>query len=134
MQSPLDGSIIVTQLDFNRLARLIDVHESEAQPLEAELDRAIVVAPGKVPENVVTMNSDVVYEEADTGRLRCVRIVYPEQADVTRGWISVLAPIGSALLGLRVGQSILWRLPTGVRRIRVVELAYQPEAAGDMHL
>ena len=62
---------------------------------------------------------------------RTVRVVYPREADSTRGHISVLAPIGSALLGLRVGQSIEWDLPKGRKRVRVVEIRYQPESHGD---
>jgi regulator of nucleoside diphosphate kinase len=80
------------------------------------------------------MNSEVVYEDFATGARRTVRLVYPKDADASRGWISVLAPIGSALLGLRVGQEIEWQLPTERRRLFVVEIRYQPESRGDFHL
>jgi len=60
--------------------------------------------------------------------------VYPKDANADRGWVSVLAPLGSALLGLRVGQEIDWRMPGGVRRVRVLAVPYQPEAAGDLTL
>jgi regulator of nucleoside diphosphate kinase len=77
------------------------------------------------------MNSEVVYEDCATGVRRTVRVVFPKDADPARHHVSVLAPIGSALLGLKVGQQIEWQLPAGRRRISVVEIRYQPEAAGD---
>jgi regulator of nucleoside diphosphate kinase len=80
------------------------------------------------------MNSDVVYEDVETGARRSVRVVYPKDSDAASGRVSVLAPIGAALLGLRVGQEIDWRVPTGVKRIRVAEVRYQPEAAGRLDL
>jgi regulator of nucleoside diphosphate kinase len=80
------------------------------------------------------MNSQIVYEDCATGARREVHLVYPRDADAARGRISVLAPVGSALLGLRVGQQIAWKLPSGVRCIRVVEIRYQPEAQGHFHL
>jgi regulator of nucleoside diphosphate kinase len=80
------------------------------------------------------MNSEVVYEDHTSGARRTVRVVYPKDADSSRGWVSVLAPIGSALLGLRVGQQIVWNVPSGARRISVVEIRYQPEANGEFHL
>ena len=89
---------------------------------------AVVVEPTKIPPDVVTMNSRVRFEDLDTG-------VYPKDADVNEGRVSVLAPVGSALLGLSVGQSIQWPLPGEKNRhLRVVSVTYQPEAAGDLDL
>jgi regulator of nucleoside diphosphate kinase len=130
----VDQDIIVTDLDLQRLLPVLDQHDAASYQLETELHRAVVVQHRDVPSDVVTMNSEVVYEDAVSGHQRTVRIVYPREADPVVGRISVLAPIGSALLGLRVGQEIDWRLPTGTRRIRVVEIRYQPEAAGDFGL
>ena len=134
MHASIDPQIIVSELDFDRLTHLIGQHGADTQALDGELERAILVRPAEIPSNVVTMNSEVVYEDLETGVRRTVRIVYPRDADAAQGRISVLAPIGSALLGLRVGQSSLWRVPAGWRRICVVEIRYQPEAAGDFHL
>jgi regulator of nucleoside diphosphate kinase len=103
--------------------------------LESELDRAQVVSQEEFPPDVVSMRSTVVYEDADTGERGEAILVYPEEADMEHALISVLAPIGTALLGLSVGQSISWPVPGGrTRTIRVVSVAYQPEAAGDRHL
>lgn len=128
-------TIVVTDQDYDRLQRIIDGHDTaNAERLDAELARAQVVSRGDVPEDVVTMNSDVVYEDTSSGNQRRVRVVYPQDADVERGWVSVLAPLGSALLGLRVGQVIDWRMPSGIRRLRIAAVPYQPEASGDSSL
>jgi regulator of nucleoside diphosphate kinase len=134
MHSPLDGHIIVSELDFARLTRLLEQHDSTADALGGELERALLLRPSAVPGNVVTMNSEVEYEDVETQVRQAVRIVYPRDADASRGWISVLAPIGTALLGLRTGQSIRWRTPAGYRNLRVLEIRYQPEAAGHFQL
>jgi regulator of nucleoside diphosphate kinase len=76
------------------------------------------------------MNSEVAYEDCATGERRIVRIVFPNESDASRGRVSVMAPIGSALIGLSVGQETEWRVPGGRKRIRVVEIRYQPEASG----
>ena len=127
--------IIITDADLNRLLPVLDQYDSPAsEALSTELHRAVVVPQDRVPADVVTMNSEVVYEDTQTGHRRTVRVVYPKDADAHNGKISVLAPIGSALLGLRVGQEIEWQVPTGRKRIRLVEIRYQPEAAGDFAL
>jgi regulator of nucleoside diphosphate kinase len=127
--------IVVTTSDFERLQRVVSIHEGAGvDSLDIELARAEIIDPREVPGDVVTMNSEVVSEDAVTGVKRVVRIVYPEDADVQQGRVSVLAPLGSALLGLRVGQEIEWRMPQGIRRLRVVAVPYQPEANGHFHL
>ncbi|MBZ0235009.1 MAG: nucleoside diphosphate kinase regulator [Deltaproteobacteria bacterium] len=129
-----DIKIIVTDVDLERLQPVIEQSDTPlAEALDAELRRATVVPQRDVPPDVVTMNSELVYEDVATGVQRVVRLVYPKDADATAGKISVLAPIGAALLGLHVGQEIEWRVPSGVKRIRVAELRYQPEAAGHAH-
>ena len=119
--------IVVSIEDRERLNRLIE-HTTAAtvEALEVELDRAHVIPSRDVPPNVVVMNSEVEYEDRTTGQRRRVRLVYPSDADTSDGKISVLAPLGCALLGLRVGQEIDWRMPGGVRRLRV--LAVTPPA------
>jgi regulator of nucleoside diphosphate kinase len=128
----INPDIIITTSDLERLRPVIDANDTPvAEALDAELHRARVVAPRDVPPDVVTMHSELVYEDCDTHARREVQLVYPHEADASTGRISVLAPIGSALLGLRVGQTITWRVPSGARRLRVVEIRHQPEASGD---
>lgn len=124
--------IIITDTDLERLLPVLDQHDTPASDsLASELHRASVVERRAVPADVVTMNSEVVYEDTATGVRRRVKVVFPKDADAARGHISVLAPIGSALLGLRVDQTAEWHAPSGTKQLRVVELGYQPEAAGD---
>lgn len=114
-------AIVITSHDLERLRRVVDSSSAAVvERLESELARAQVVAGDAAPADVVAMNSEVVYQDVATGALRTVRVVYPQDADVQRGRISVLAPLGSALLGARVGQQIDWRQPRGPRQLRVV--------------
>lgn len=110
--------LFLTESDFTRVMAL-----QPPPSLRAELERAIVVEADDMPAGVVTMYSHVRYRDEHTGESRHVQIVYPEDADVARGRISVLAPVGAALLGLETGQVIDWKFPAGeVRRLRVEEV------------
>lgn len=132
--------IQVTEADHQRLISLINTwpdarDRDAADALADELDRAEVVPLERIAGNVVTMNSRVVFEDLETGATREVVLVYPQASDVEQGRISVLAPVGSALIGLSVGQTIDWPLPRGqVKRLRIVDVLYQPEEAGDLGL
>jgi regulator of nucleoside diphosphate kinase len=118
---------------MDRLLSLVDAYPGKRfEKLEAELLRANVLPSGQIPQDVVTMNSKVIFENETTGERREVTLVYPGSADIDAGRISVLVPIGTALLGLRVGQSIDWELPGGEKqRYRIAAVPYQPEAAGE---
>lgn len=124
--------IILSSRDLARLERMLETATGPvAEALEAELVRADVREPGAIPADVVTMNSQVVCVDAD-GAEQTVRLVFPNEADAATGKVSVLAPVGAALLGLTAGQSIEWPLPGGrTTRMRVDRVLYQPEAAGD---
>lgn len=124
--------IHLTQADMDRLLALVEAAPGKRfERLEGELLRAKVVPRDRIPEDLVTMNSRVVFENETTGERREVTLVYPDQADIDSGKISILVPVGTALLGLRVGQSIDWELPNGeTQRYRIVGVPYQPEAAG----
>jgi regulator of nucleoside diphosphate kinase len=132
--------IVVTEQDLERLTRLVESHGSRRDAeavalLEEELGRATVVDSTAIAPDIVTMNSRVGFEDLDDGEEVELTLVYPKDADVDEGKVSVLAPIGSALLGLSIGQSIRWPLPGGgSRHLRVVGVTYQPEAAGDLDL
>lgn len=132
--------LIVTDIDLERLQRVVEQHGGGRNAelvdlLEAELAGAEVTSPQAISPDVVTMNSTVVFEDEQTGERRQVTLVYPKDAKSEEGRVSVLAPVGSALIGLSVGQVIEWPLPGGrSRRMRIVAVPYQPEAAGDYHL
>ncbi len=124
--------IYLTQEDLDRLLKLVELPGNRREMLERELVRANVVPREKIPADVVTMNSRVVFENETTGERREVTLVYPGNSDIDAGKISVLVPVGTALLGLRVGQSIEWELPGGEKqRYRIVKVPFQPEAAGE---
>lgn len=127
--------LIVSERDLSRLEALLASPAGAASPiaerLEAELLRAEVRPAGEIPADVVTMNSEVVCVDESTGSERRLRLVYPNQMDGSPGQVSVLAPVGAALLGLSLGQSIEWPLPGGRSvRLRVAEVTWQPEASG----
>ena len=137
----MERAIYLTQQDLERLTRLVDAHSSDAKAdhanlarLEAELERAEIVAPEEIPADVVTMNSRVRTRDLDTGQEMVFSLVYPRDADIKSQKISILAPIGTGVLGYRVGDTIEWPVPSGTRRLIVEEVLYQPEAAGDFEL
>lgn len=124
--------IFLTQPDMDRLLALVEAAPGKHyERLEGELLRAKVVPRDAIPQDLVTMNSRVVFENETTGERREITLVYPDLADIDAGRVSVLVPVGTALLGLRVGQSIDWQLPNGeTQRFRIVEVPYQPETHG----
>jgi regulator of nucleoside diphosphate kinase len=133
---PKATSIYVTVVDYERLMALIErtrerngVDLQYLKELEEELDRAEVVDPGKIPPDVITLNSKVRLKDLVSGEEQTYSLVLPAEADFTRGKVSVLAPIGTAILGYRRGDTIEWTVPSGLRRLRVDEVLYQPEAA-----
>ena len=130
-------TLIISREDRERLGALIDsaridsrIREDYLAPLEAELRRARVVPVDEVPSDVVTMNSVVRVRDLDTDEIEEYELVYPTNADVSLNRISVLAPIGTALLGYRLGDVIEWPVPAGLRRLQVEDVLYQPERAG----
>lgn len=127
--------ILLTDLDSERLDRVISSHSGACVDyLDEETARAQVVPQKSIPPDVVTMNSEVTYEDCYSGVQRTIRIVYPGAADSDLGRVSVLSPVGCALLGMRVGQITTWHTPRGRSEVRVVAVPYQPEAAGDFGL
>jgi regulator of nucleoside diphosphate kinase len=138
----IHSSIWLTAQDYNRLrvlladlARQSRGVQAGVEALEEILDLARVVNPEKVPHNVVTMNSRILFEDVHTGEHGTVTVVYPADVDATSGRISVLSPVGAALLGEAEGSEVELPLPHGqVRRIRISHVLYQPEAQGDYAL
>ena len=138
----MNGVIWLTAQDYNRLKHLLaDLTrqsrgmQAGVETLEDILDLARIVQPEKVPGNVVTMNSRVLFEDVTTRENGTVTVVYPTDADASSGRISVLSPVGAALLGEAEGAELELPLPHGqTRRIRINSVLYQPEAEGDFAL
>jgi regulator of nucleoside diphosphate kinase len=134
--------IWLTEQDLNRLRHLIaDLTraargaQAGVETLEEILDLSRVVPVSDVPSNAVTMNSQIVIDDLDSGKQRTVTIVYPDDADALSGRVSVLSPVGIALLGLTEGAETEIRLPHDRQaRIRIRKVAYQPEASGEFSL
>ena len=131
--------IYITELDRDRLTRFLEEPRDEEQnglldPLRAELSRAVVVASQEVPADVITMNSTASLVEVDSSEEEVYTLVFPRDADAEEGKVSVAAPLGTAMLGYRVGDVFEWEVPMGKKRWRVAKVIYQPEAAGNYDL
>jgi len=133
-------TIYMTLNDVDRLDHLLisaAASATDPDPLDAlhgELDKAKIVHPEEVPPDVVTMNSKVRLKDMDTGETKTLTLVFPEDADPGQERVSVLEPIGTALIGYRVGDEIRWQRTGTSLHLKVEEILYQPEAAGDYHL
>lgn len=106
----------------------------DIKALRAELDQARVVAPAEIPPDVITMNSKAQLRDVSDDELMTYTLVFPGKANADDGLISVLAPIGTAMLGHRVGDEFEWQVPAGPICLRVESVLYQPEANGHFHL
>jgi regulator of nucleoside diphosphate kinase len=129
--------IFITEEDMARLRQLVRQGRLAAHKdrnhlteLDGELDRAEVTAAGEVLPDVVTMHSTVRVRDVDSGTSMVYTLVFPVEADIEQKRISVLAPIGTALLGFRTGDVFEWKTPGGTRRLQIEEVLFQPEAAG----
>jgi regulator of nucleoside diphosphate kinase len=129
--------IIVTEADHERLESLLTSEFAKVispveylDDLRAELKQAEIVPHDRVPRNVVTMNSTVVLRDLETREKESYTLVYPERADIANSRLSVLAPVGTAILGQRVGDELRWRVPAGWRRFKVERVLFQPEREG----
>lgn len=127
-------NITITSSNRQRLEHLFASEFTEAiqqksylRDLQAELQRAKIVDPTDVPADVITMNSTVRLRDLDTSEIEIYTLVYPDQANIAENKLSILAPIGTAVLGYSVGDIVCWRVPSGTRRLQVEEVLYQPE-------
>jgi regulator of nucleoside diphosphate kinase len=137
-----ETTIYITEFDRARLTELIDLtrngegdwNRHYLNRLEGELERAEVVDPKDIPGDAITMRSTVRLRDLGSGKELIYSLVFPNEADIDKGKISVLAPVGTAMIGYRVGDTIEWEVPAGLRRLKVQEVLYQPEASGDYHM
>ena len=131
-----ENDIIVTASDYAELSSLITFTGKvslrvkwELRLLENELKRARIVAPEEVPPDVITMNTRAELLDLETGERMEFTLVLPADANINDGKISILAPLGTAMLGYRVGDEFDWHVPHGLRRLKVIKLHFQPEAS-----
>ena len=131
-------NIVVSWLDLERLERILDrlpaAQANARDALLSELERAEMVEPWDMPPDVVTMNSTVRLRDLTSGEAVTYTLVYPARADISEDRISVLAPVGTAILGYREGDTIEWSVPSGLKRLKVEQVLYQPERAGAFDL
>lgn len=130
--------IVLSSLDLDRIEALLAALPSSVFPgkaeLQSELDRADVLEPKDMPPTVVTMNSTVAFTLLETGKEFRLTLVYPRDMDGSADRVSILAPVGSALLGLSVGDELAWPGPGGkTMTVRVKDILYQPEREGELH-
>lgn len=135
-------TICMTETDIERLNNLIEqVREQDERAhfpyisiLEEKLEFAEAVHSIDIPPNVITMRSKVRLNDLKTGRNTTYVLVFPKEANVDEGKISILAPLASAILGHSLGDEIEFEAPSGLRKLSVKEVIYQPESAGDLDL
>ncbi len=135
------SNLIINKLDYARISKVINdaklnrsISSVEEEKLVNELNSATIVEPDAVPSDVVTMNSIVRLSFLNNNKQVKLQIVYPYQANVKANKISILSPIATALIGYKVKDEIEWIVPAGLTKIRIDEILYQPEAAGDYNL
>ena len=132
----MERDLHINELDHKRLMRLIEdalngvtEQSNSLRSLQVELTRANVVNAEELPRDVVTMRSRVLIMLDDEEKE--ITLVYPNEANLSTGKISILSPVGTAIIGYRVGDVVNWLTPGGLKRIRIKKVLYQPEASGD---
>lgn len=130
-------SIVVTDADMDRLSRLVRAlkhslfrDQQQLELLDQTLESAEVTPPERMPRDVIRMNSRICILDFDTRKKELCALVFPENADISRGLISVLAPVGIALLGRRQGDVVEAKVPGGTRKLRVAQVLHGPGIAG----
>ena len=135
------SEIMMNKLDYVRIQKAINdakqtrsLKASEALNLLQELKSAKIVEPTEIPANVVTMNTIVKISFLNTNKTVQFQIAYPQEANLKKNKISILSPIATALIGYKVGDEIEWIVPAGLTKVKIEEIIYQPEAAGNFNL
>jgi len=134
-------TIYITEYDVSRLEDLLELAKefnyrdrNDLKKLEEELSVAKIIDSQDIPPNIVTMNSKFRLRDLNTDKEMVLTLVFPKDANIEEGKISVVSPIGTAILGYSVGATIEWNIRSVTKKFRIEEILYQPEAAGDFHL
>lgn len=133
----MENTIKITNLDFTRLNNLINnlkknsrLTSTDLGFLRSELGRAEKIDSEKITPDFVTMNSTIEVTDPDNDKIMTVQLVYPNEADFKQGKVSVLSPLGTALIGYKVGSEISFPVPKGTKMMKITKIIYQPEADG----
>lgn len=133
--------VTLTKNDYTRIYKAITdaknsktINSNEVEKLLSELSKAEIIPSEKIDKDVVTMNSEVKLFFENTQKEQSFKIVYPQDANLKENKISIFSPIATALIGYKIGDEIEWIVPGGMTKIKIVDLIYQPEAAGDFDL
>jgi regulator of nucleoside diphosphate kinase len=132
--------IYLTKSDHEKLKGLINkipfnsFLTAQVKDLREELNRAVVVESADIPEDIVTMNSRIDIENLDSDKITTLQLVYPDDANIDEQKISIFSPIGTAIIGYRVGDIIDWPVPSGMKKFKIKTIHYQPEASGSYDL
>jgi regulator of nucleoside diphosphate kinase len=136
-----ERKLYITEKDYQKLEEFIDgskisgrYERDKLSGLEDELENLYIVSSVSMPPNVVTLNSRVRFRDLDSNIERILTLVFPGNANLSEGRISVSSPIGTAILGYAVGDIVQWKVHSGTKNLRIEEVIYQPEASGDYHL
>lgn len=126
-----NNQLIMTEVDYQKLSFVANRANSEtAELLQGELDRAAIVHRDQLPLDVVSMNSTVHFKDLNSGESFIMTLVYPDQANISENKISILAPVGAALIGLRAGQTISWPIPKGgERKLEITSVVHQRDSS-----
>lgn len=136
----MNNIIYLTEQDYKRLIDLIQVQRqnpgaaANIGKLGEELKRAKRVPSEEIPADVITMNSRVLLKDLQSGREMEITLVYPKDADINARKISIFAPVGTAIIGCREGDTVEWPVPSGTVNYKIEKIMYQPEATGDFNL
>lgn len=126
----MSKDIYITSIDKERIEKFLNkMLDKPLKKLEYEINRAIVVTPQQISGDVITMNSRVLLQLDDEDME--ISLVYPADADMGAAKVSIFSPIGTAIIGYRVGDIIEWEVPSGTSKIYIKRILYQPEASGN---
>lgn len=125
-----ENPVIIREDDFKRLKPYIDVlpHKNDEMSLANELRRAVIVKKEAFPVHTIGINSKVSVLDLNTQKVMEFTLVMPENADIRHGKVSVIAPMGAALIGFRKGEEVQWKVPAGLKRFRILDVTNKPDA------